>query len=420
VALSTAADGAGQLQPQQSTPARRWFVASDDATLLVQLRALLNASVEASVLGAGSHQPNHPGAQALVDFFTMARASRVVQSVPGFALSAKMRARRKRNNESSNRLWGGWSSYSYVASRIAAAPMLALTPVGSRLDAMEVYAGRPLYDVVKRPAFLPAAAAVEASVPQVGAASKGGAGDGEGLVVSKRVGRGISKAGEGSSDAEEPAAWLDLEELGRVVGSEARVYAGEYGLGYCIQKQRKLAAAVLHSAAASLAAAKGLWERRAVQQPPPGVMTTAAFWAWPPVAIVSPDEIPQAEVIAPTADRGGQSRSQSREALTPGVTQEALPRGSRRDPLPRETAVLATSAPSDETLEAKVDSLGKRLERLLAASQSLGALISSLREIADKGAALQVTIESARARLLSPPPQSGAGHVVGVGRSKAA
>ena len=128
--------------------------------------------------------------------------------------------------------------------------------------------------------------------------------------------------------------------------------AGEYGLGYYIQKQRKLAAAVLHSAAASLAAAKGQWERRAIQQPPPGAMTTAIFWAWPPI---SPDEIPQGKVMAPT-DREGRSRGAlTREALTREAL-GVLPRGPLRGPLPREPLpVIATSAPpSDATLEATV------------------------------------------------------------------
>ena len=55
--------------------------------------------------------------------------------------------------------------YSYIASRLGRAPLLTLTPSGSRLDAMEAYAGRPLQNVVRRPSpeLLPDELASESS-----------------------------------------------------------------------------------------------------------------------------------------------------------------------------------------------------------------------------------------------------------------
>ena len=69
--------------------------------------------------------------RTLQEFFILSKARIIIQSIPG------------------DTRWGGWTSFSYVASRIGDSVLYNCSPEGTRLYYMENIAGRKLYNVVK-------------------------------------------------------------------------------------------------------------------------------------------------------------------------------------------------------------------------------------------------------------------------------
>ena len=69
--------------------------------------------------------------KTLEEFFILSNANIIIQSVPG------------------DERYSGWSSYSYVASRIGDSVLYNCSPEGTRLYYMENTAGRKLYNVIK-------------------------------------------------------------------------------------------------------------------------------------------------------------------------------------------------------------------------------------------------------------------------------
>ena len=69
--------------------------------------------------------------RTLQEFFILSKARIIIQSIPG------------------DTRYGGWTSFSYVASRIGDSVLYNCSPEGTRLYHMENTAGRKLYNVVK-------------------------------------------------------------------------------------------------------------------------------------------------------------------------------------------------------------------------------------------------------------------------------
>lgn len=69
--------------------------------------------------------------RTLQEFFILSKARIIIQSIPG------------------DTRYGGWTSFSYVASRIGDSVLYNCSPEGTRLYYMENTAGRKLYNVVK-------------------------------------------------------------------------------------------------------------------------------------------------------------------------------------------------------------------------------------------------------------------------------
>ena len=149
-ALSRAADVAlnatlSRIQRSSSEPANGanavssstpWYVASDDAALAAALRRRLGSSLAVAQLSE-AHAPEPGGMDHLLEFFALAHASLIVQSVPA--------------GDAAHAMWGGWTSYSFAASKvspISGARLVAVAPKGSRLLALsEFIAPAKLRDV---------------------------------------------------------------------------------------------------------------------------------------------------------------------------------------------------------------------------------------------------------------------------------
>lgn len=69
--------------------------------------------------------------RTLQEFFILSKARIIIQSIPG------------------DTRYGGWTSFSYVASRIGDSVLYNCSPEGTRLYHMENTAGRKLYNVIK-------------------------------------------------------------------------------------------------------------------------------------------------------------------------------------------------------------------------------------------------------------------------------
>ena len=69
--------------------------------------------------------------KTLQEFFILSKARIIIQSIPG------------------DNKYGGWTSFSYVASRIGDSVLYNCSPVGTRLYYMEGVAGRRLYNIIK-------------------------------------------------------------------------------------------------------------------------------------------------------------------------------------------------------------------------------------------------------------------------------
>ena len=74
---------------------------------------------------------NNKMIRTLQEFFILSKARIIIQSIPG------------------DTRYGGWTSFSYVASRIGDSVLYNCSPEGTRLYYMENTAGRKLYNVVK-------------------------------------------------------------------------------------------------------------------------------------------------------------------------------------------------------------------------------------------------------------------------------
>eukprot|EP00316_Scyphosphaera_apsteinii_P004365 CAMPEP_0119306082 /NCGR_PEP_ID=MMETSP1333-20130426/6907_1 /TAXON_ID=418940 /ORGANISM="Scyphosphaera apsteinii, Strain RCC1455" /LENGTH=485 /DNA_ID=CAMNT_0007309299 /DNA_START=77 /DNA_END=1534 /DNA_ORIENTATION=+ len=104
-------------------PDARFLVVSDNVTL----RNAVSAELPTENMVTLALVPEEE--QPLLDFFALARSSLIVQSVPG------------------DDNFGGWSSFSYVASRIAGCPLEAYVNNGTRLHAMLQFASKPLANI---------------------------------------------------------------------------------------------------------------------------------------------------------------------------------------------------------------------------------------------------------------------------------
>jgi len=69
--------------------------------------------------------------RTLEEFFVLSKANKIIQSIPG------------------DNKYGGWTSYSYVASRIGDSILYNCSPEGTRIYYMEGIIGKKLYNVVK-------------------------------------------------------------------------------------------------------------------------------------------------------------------------------------------------------------------------------------------------------------------------------